>query len=128
MNALLNNYPFGKQLILYVLVISLARGIFVPDFRYAMVSIVLIQLIYPVALFAPLVMKLQGEYYWSYYFLCIGGIVVAGLAAALRRFFEIGIESMTGDLNFAMWAFSIVVQIGLYSVLVILLFMTTKGK
>jgi len=128
MVALLDSFPFSRQLVLYVLVISLARGIFLPDFRYDMVSVILIQAIYPVALFAPMIMKLQGEHYWGYYFLCIGGIVVAELAALLRRFFEVGIEKMTDELGVVIWIFSIVAQIGLFSVLAILFYIAAKNK
>lgn len=128
MVAFLDSFPFSRQLVLYVLAISLARGIFLPDFRYDMVSIVLIQVIYPIALFAPLVMKLQGEHYWSYYFLCIGGIVVAELVALLRYYFDAGIENLMDGVSIPISMLSFFAQIGLYSVLVVLLFLVTKAK
>ena len=128
MDTLLDSFPFSRQLILYVLAISLARGIFLPDFRYDMVSIILIQVIYPVALFAPMIMKLHGENFWSYYFLCIGGIVLAALLALLRYYFEAGKENVTDQVSVAVMSLSFAAQIGLYSVLVILLFFTTKAK
>lgn len=128
MVALLDSFPFSRQLVLYVLVISLARGIFLPDFRHDMVSIVLIQVIYPVALFAPMIMRLHGGHYWSYYFLCIGGVVLAALLALLRYYFEAGKENVTDQVSVAVMSLSFAAQIGLYSALVILLFMATKVK
>ncbi len=128
MVALLDSFSFGRQLVLYVLVISLARGIFLPDFRYGMISIILIQAIYPVALFAPMIMKLHGENYWSYYFLCIGGIVVAELVALLRYYFEAGKENVIDQVSVAVSTLSFVSQVGLLSALVVLLFMANKIK
>lgn len=128
MVTLLDSFPFSRQLVLYVLVISLARGIFLPDFRYGMVSIILIQAIYPVVLFAPMIMKLHGENYWSYYFLCIGGIVLAVLLALLRYYFEAGKENLMDGLSVPIFTLSFAAQIGLYSALVILLFLATKAK
>ncbi len=128
MIALLDSFPLSRQLVLYVLVISLARGIFLPDFRYDMVSIVLIQVIYPIALFVPMIMKLHGENYWSYYFLCIGGIVLAALLALLRYYFEAGKENLMDGVSVPISILSFAAQIGLYSVLVILLFLVTKVK
>jgi len=128
MVALLDSVPFSKQLVIYVLLISLARGIFVPDFRYDMISIALIQVIYPVALFAPMIMRLHGEHFWGYYFLCTGGIVLAALLALLRYYFEAGKENVTDQVSVAIMSLSFAAQISLYSALVILFFIVNKVK
>jgi len=73
-------------------------------------------------------MRLHVDNYWSYYFLCIGGIVVAALLALLRYYFEAGKENVTDQVSVAILTLSFVAQIGLYSALVILLFMVTKAK
>lgn len=128
MVMLLDGVQFSKQLVLYVLVVSLVRGIVFPDFRYDMVSIVLIQVVYPIALFAPMIMRLHGEHFWSYYFLCLGGIVIAALVALFRYYLEAGKENVTEQVSVAILSLSFVAQVGLLSALVILLFMTNKIK
>lgn len=128
MVSLLDNFQFSKQLILYVFVLSLARGIFFPDFRHDMVSIAFIQVIYPVALFVPMMMRLHGEHFWGYYILCLGGIVIAALVALLRYYFEAGRENVTEQVSVAILSLSFAAQIGLFSALVILLFMVQKMK
>jgi hypothetical protein len=128
MVSLLDSIQFSKQLVLYVLVISLVRGIVFPDFRYDMVSIVLIQVVYPVALFAPMIMRLHGEHFWGYYFLCLGGIVIAALVALFRYYLEAGKENVTEQVSVAILSLSFVAQVGLLSALVILLFMINKVK
>ncbi|MCW9058758.1 MAG: hypothetical protein OQL11_07805 [Gammaproteobacteria bacterium] len=128
MVTLLDNVQFSKQLVLYVLMVSLVRGIAFPDFRYDMVSIVLIQVIYPVALFAPMIMRLHGEHFWSYYFLCLGGIVIAALVGLLRYYLEAGKENVTEQVSVAIFSLSFVAQIGLLSALVILLSTANKIK
>jgi len=128
MVALLDSFPFSRQLVLYVLVVSLVRGIFLPDFRYDMVSIILIQVVYPIALFAPMIMRLQGEHYWGYYFFCIGGIVLASLLALLRYYFEAGKENVTDQVSVAVMSLSFAAQIGLYTALVILLFIINRVR
>lgn len=128
MITLLDSPPLNRLLVLYVLVISLARGIFLPDFRYDMISIVLIQIIYPVALFAPMIIKIHGNNYWSYYFLCIGGIVFATLLALIIYYVEAGKDNLGDQVSVAVMSLSFAAQIGLYSVLVILLFLANKTK
>lgn len=128
MISLLNNAQFGKQLVLYVLVISLLRGVVFPDFRHDMLSIVLIQLVYPVALFAPMIMRLHGEHFWSYYFLCLGGIVAAAMVALLRYYLEAGKENVAEQVSVAILSLSFVAQVGFISVLVILLYLVNKIK
>lgn len=128
MVSLLDSMQFSKQLVLYVLVISLVRGIVFPDFRYDMVSIVLIQVVYPVALFAPMIMRLHDEHFWGYYFLCLGGIVIAVLVALFRYYLEAGKENVTEQVSVAILSLSFVAQIGLLSALVVLLFMVNKVK
>ncbi len=128
MVSLLDNIQFGKQLVPYVLVISLVRGIVFPDFRHDTVSIVLIQVVYPVALFAPMIMRLHGKHFWGYYFLCLGGMVIAALVALSRYYLEAGKENVTDPVGVAILSWSFVAQVGLLSALVILLFMINKVK
>ena len=109
-DILLGNIVFG-WLVLYVLVVSLSRGIFLYSFEHTIISIVLIQVIFPVVLLAPMirifpivlvapiVRRMHGESYLSYYFLCIGGIIVAQLISMLRYFFEAGEENFTDPIS-----------------------------
>lgn len=128
MTALLDNLAFGKYLIFYVLLISLGRGIFFPDFRYDVISIVIIQVIYPIALFAPMTTNLHAGNTWGYYILGLGGIALAALLAWARYYFEAGKENVTDQVSMAVMFSSIAAQIGLYSALVILLVLVAKAK
>ncbi len=128
MVSLLVSMQFSKWLVFYVLVISLIRGIIFPDFRYDMVSIVLIQVVYPVTLFAPMIMRLHGKHFWSYYFLCLGGIAIAALVALFRYYLEAGKENMTEQISVTILSLSFFAQVGFISLLVILLFMSRNNR
>lgn len=128
MITLLNSLSTSRYLVIYVLVISLVRGIVLPDFRYDTVSIFLIQVVYPIALFAPMVMAPLRDKYWRYYFLCVGGIVFATLLALFTYYLEAGKENVTDQVSVAIFVISFIAQIVFYSTLAVVLFLITKVK
>ncbi|HQU16155.1 MAG TPA: hypothetical protein PLO69_08620 [Gammaproteobacteria bacterium] len=128
MIALIDGFLSSRLLVLYVLVLSLARGLLFPDFRHGVISIIVIQIIYPAVLFAPMIMKLHGEHFWGYYFICIWGIMLAALVALIRYYFLAGRENLVDGLSVPIFIFSFAVQVGVYSAFVISSFLATKIK
>ncbi len=84
MSYLSGLYAENKTIVLYVLMLALLRGIFVPDFRYGLVSAVIIQVIFPLALCAVFFMKgVSNQEYILKIVICMVGIVFSELISII---------------------------------------------
>lgn len=80
-----------RYLIYYIIGISILRGLAVPDFRYGVFSVAVIQIAYPALLLLPLLIgKRVPPGYWGYLLLGVAGIVLSEIVAISRYVLEFG--------------------------------------
>ena len=117
MLALLDRLPFSRQLVLYVLAISVARGLFFPDFRFDLISVFVIQLVYPLALALPIAMRAHAGRFWSHCFLCLLGLVVSAGLSLLVYLLVAGIEHLMDRVSIPIFLLSFIAQLILVSLI-----------
>lgn len=121
-----NGFQFGGRLIIFVLAVSIIRGILVPDFRYNLLSVVVIQIIFPIVLFSPMLLKLHGDNFLGYFTLCLIGITLACVVGAVAYFFTFGQIDSKDYLSIPILIASYLAQVLFFSVLAFGLLGITK--
>jgi len=109
----------NKKIIIfiYVLLISLSRGIFIPDFRYSLYSIIIIQFIFPIILFIPSLFRFLIPSMISYYILCVFGITIACLTGFLFYYLKSTTDIFSDQLTVTILIYSPITQITFLSLL-----------
>lgn len=107
-----------KYLIYYIIVMSVLRGLAVPDFRYGYFSAAVIQVAYPILLLLPLLIG-KGAHpgYWGYLLLGLAGIVLSQIVAVSRYTLESGVDAVLDSVTGAIFILSLAAMIVLFAVI-----------
>ena len=115
MNYVTSFYTDNKTIILYVFILVLLRGLLVPDFRYGLVSAIIIQIIFPLALSAVFLMKGVGnQEYMAKIVICILGMVLSEIISLIVYNFMAGPEGLKDQVSIALFIGSFVGQIAVF--------------
>ena len=114
-NSIISNRE--KVIFIYVILISLSRGVLIPDFRYSLYSIILIQFLFPIILFIPSLFRFLIPSMISYYLLCVFGIAIACLTGLLFYYLNSTTDIFNDQLTVTLSIFSPIMQFTFLSVL-----------
>ncbi len=106
-----------RYVVAYVLVLSLLRGVVLPDFRYGEISVVGIQLLYPIMLLLPLLLH-RGliSRYVPYATLGVAGIALSSVLGLASYIHWAGIKSFD-IVSRAIFGQSLIAMLALFLVL-----------
>ena len=122
----LSSFGFGATV--FILLISLLRGIYSPDFRYDLLSIGVIQLVYPVSLILPLFFKPVSFSSIGYILIGVLGISISQLLGYSLYYSKAGRETATESLSLTIMIGSYAAQVIVFLLLVLAAYWIGKLK
>lgn len=115
MSSSLSFFADNKNLLLIALAFSVCKGIFLGDFRYGLFSVVIIQILFPLALFLIFAIGESGSSKYLMPLLAfLGCILVAESIGMLSYYFSAGLEESKNPVTIALRLGSILGQIGFF--------------
>lgn len=121
MDSVFQSAMSNRYLIYYIIGMSVLRGLAVPDFRYGVFSVAVIQVAYPILLLLPLLIG-KGVHpgYWRYLLLGVAGIVLSEIVALSRYTLESGVGAVLDPVTGAISILSFAAMTVLFAVMLAL--------
>lgn len=127
MKTVLQSFVANRQLLIYIVGLSILRGLLFPDFRYGSWSVAVIQVAYPLLLLAPLLIgKVEQFGFITYFSIGFAGIVTSQIVAMARYWFDAGREALFDSVTIAVFLASFVAVVVLYGLLILALALSLK--
>jgi len=114
----------NRSLIVIVIAIAVIRGVLVPDFRYGLQSVLMIQVVFPFVLLAVLVVKADVNHHFGQGVgICILAIVLSQIVAIIHYSLVAGQEELVDPVTHSVFLGSFIAQLVLFILSVILYYL-----